>query len=89
MRLLARAVSHFAQKLASNFVQHSRLTSSHPCDTIESESEVKSMMTVKELIEVLKNYDEDLDVAVAFGEEDGVDFKIEASDLCVFFVGNI
>jgi len=47
------------------------------------------MMTVKELIEVLKNYDEDLDVAVAFGEEDGVDFKIEASDLCVFFVGNM
>jgi len=89
MFAFARAVSHFAQKHASNFVQHSRLTSSRPHDTIDSESEVKNMMTVKELIEVLKNYDEDLDVAVAFGEEDGVDFKIEASDLCVFFVGNI
>ena len=39
----ARAVSHFAQKLASNFVQHSRLTSSRLCDTIDSESEVKNM----------------------------------------------
>ena len=44
------------------------------------------LMMVKELIEILKTYDEDLDVAVAIGEEDGTEFKIEASDLCVFFV---
>lgn len=35
---LARAVSHFAQKLASNFVQHSRLTFPPPHDIINSTS---------------------------------------------------
>lgn len=45
-------------------------------------------MTVKELINKLKKYDEDLDVAVAFDEEDGTDFHIEASDFCVFLVAD-
>lgn len=43
-------------------------------------------MTVKELINKLKKYDKDLDVAVAFGEEDGTDFHIEVSDFCIFLV---
>lgn len=50
MFAFARAVSHFAQKHASNFVQHSRLTSSRLCGTINSESEREvKQMTNKEL----------------------------------------
>lgn len=38
MFAFARAVSHFAQKLASNFVQHSRLTFPSSHDIINSTS---------------------------------------------------
>ena len=43
-------------------------------------------MTVKELIKKLSKFDKNLDVAVAVNDEDGEEFTIEASDLCVFFV---
>ena len=38
MFAFTRAVSHFAQNLASNFVQHSRLTFPSPHDIINSTS---------------------------------------------------
>lgn len=47
---------------------------------------MQMLMTIRELIEKLSVYDDGLDVAVAIGEEDGMEFRIEASDLCVFFV---
>lgn len=43
-------------------------------------------MTVKELIKKLSKFDKNLDVAVAVNDEDGEEFTIEASDLCIFFV---
>ena len=45
------------------------------------------MMTVKDLIEELKKYDEDYFVHVAVDEEsDGVDFVIEEGAAAIFFV---
>jgi hypothetical protein len=44
-------------------------------------------MTVKDLIEELKKYDEDYFVHVAIDEEsDGVDFEIEEGAAAIFFV---
>jgi hypothetical protein len=53
-----------------------------------SKERTRIKMTVKELINKLKKLDKDLDVAVAFNDEDGTDFHLEVSDYCVFLVAD-
>ena len=43
-------------------------------------------MTVGELRDRLLEYDDDMEIFIAFGEEDGRDFEIEDSGISVFLV---
>lgn len=45
-------------------------------------------MTIGELRDRLLEYDDDIEVFIAFGDSDGVDFEIEEGEFAVFLVND-